>query len=378
VKPELPIIDSLLLNSDFLAEDYAQGLVIKSTQDIVTNEFLSVMSFLILNNFPREANGKKVLEWLRNLGNVAVLRSIVTQRGPTSEALLENMFRLAVEARDISVVKLLILEGVDPNGQACRHPRIPDSMTALQLACIRGNWELGIELVKAWSVIDQPGTGWQSSELVLAILGANLKRDFWDQRKFDEDYPDEKDNVDEKKDECFLKFIRYLMKKDAAVNPTVDKSSIAFSPQEDEDDETNPDLYTILHDRHSLLTIASKYRQTTLVDLFLHNQADITFLTRRGASALRECIYNSEEESKQMFGELVKYPPVSVPPLSRILGSNGLRKSEQATAVIRSLVNAGVHANNINCLCRLMHRGAHIHEQENDCYYTTFDVVIDF
>lgn len=102
-------------------------------------------------------------------------------KGPTAESMLENLFRFAIEAEDIPTVKHLIKAGANPNGHICRHPQIPDELTPLQFAYIHGNTELAQHLIKAGSSIDQPGSGWKSSALVLPIIGVNLRgdEDFW-------------------------------------------------------------------------------------------------------------------------------------------------------------------------------------------------------
>jgi Ankyrin repeats (3 copies) len=174
LNPILPIIDSLLPNSAFLEEERAKGLAIERVEKLGSVEFLNLATFLISNNFPGEASSKNLRDWLKYNGSTSILTVLSSMEGPTAEALVEKKFRFAIEAEDIPTVKYLIKAGVNPNGHACRDPRIPEDLTPLQFACIQGNTELAQELIKAGSRIDQPDTGWKSSALVLAIIGENL------------------------------------------------------------------------------------------------------------------------------------------------------------------------------------------------------------
>jgi hypothetical protein len=157
------IINSILLNSAFLEEACANGLAINRVENVGLVEFLNLIIFLMSNNFPGETKSEQPFKWLKSHKITFILKVISSMKGPTGEALLEKLFRHAIEAEDMSIVQSLIQLGINPNGHRCRHLRIPDHLTPLQFACIQGNTELAQELIKAGSSIDQPGSGWKSS-----------------------------------------------------------------------------------------------------------------------------------------------------------------------------------------------------------------------
>jgi hypothetical protein len=115
-------INSLLPNSAFLEEVRATGLVIERVEKLGPLEFLNLLIFMILNNFPRDAKSEHLYEWLKNYGTTYFLTALSLINGPTAKALLENFFRCAVQAKDIPIVKHLIKAGVSPNRLVCRHP----------------------------------------------------------------------------------------------------------------------------------------------------------------------------------------------------------------------------------------------------------------
>jgi len=172
--PVLPFIDSLLHNSALLDEVTASGAAIEQVEKLGRFEFLNLTTFLISNNFPGETSGDKIYEWLKDHGSTDVLNTFSSMKGPTAEAVLENLFRFAAEAGNIPTVKYFLRTGVNPKEHVCRHEEIPDTLTPLQFACITGNAKLAQELINAGTNIDEPGAGWKSSALVLAIIGANV------------------------------------------------------------------------------------------------------------------------------------------------------------------------------------------------------------
>src|SRR5262249_3680287 len=102
---------------------------------------------------------------------ITFLDQVSLMKIPSAESLLENLFHLAVEAEDGDIAVRLLKTGIDPNGHCCRHESIADTMTPLQFACITGQPALARELSRAGAAIDEPGAGWKSSALVLAITG---------------------------------------------------------------------------------------------------------------------------------------------------------------------------------------------------------------
>jgi hypothetical protein len=193
----LPIINSLLPNSAFLEEPCATGLAIERFDQLSSVEFFNLMAFLISNNFPGESTSRSIYKWLKKYSAPIILKILSTIATPTTEALLNNFFRCAVEAGDVLVVKNLIRAGVSPNGHVCRHPSLPDHVTPLQFALCRGNTQLAQELIEAGSSIDEVGAGWKSNALVLAIIGTNLRGHpwFWKFYNDSSDYGDEEDVI---------------------------------------------------------------------------------------------------------------------------------------------------------------------------------------
>lgn len=179
-----PILDSLLPLSAFLEEPRAAGFAIQRAEDISHAELLNLATFIASNNFPGDTNGGKFPEWLKTHSTTSVLEALSSMKGPTAEALLENLFPLAIEDEDISTVKYLLQAGVNPNGHKCQDDD-NDDLTPLQFALIRGNNEMALELIEAGSTIDEPNTGWKSSALVLAIIGDENRNGFSSYNNFE-------------------------------------------------------------------------------------------------------------------------------------------------------------------------------------------------
>ena len=373
----LSIIESLLPKSAFLEEPCATGLTVERLEKFGPVEFLNLATFLISNNFPGETNGDQVYKWFKTNGNATVLKVIASTKGPASEALLENLFRLAIEAEDIPTAKFLIEAGVNPNGHICRHPRIPDHMNPLQYTCIRGNTELALELIKAGSSIDQPGTGWKSSALVLAIIGEHLRdyKDSWENRE--EIYLAESDqDLQEPTDRTlFLDLIFRLMDAGASVNPTVDRSSPTFHDWDGNNKPyLNGRLASFMQDGHSPLTAASKYRNKELVDFFLQHGADIDILTERGTSSLQECLYSWDP-----MGLDEAYHDGLTPLSLRQPMFPGSESLSTVMGVARSLIEAGADVDEDLLWCPLEEDDRdfeHCHTEEAGCYLKTLDLSV--
>ena len=340
------------------------------------------MVFMVSNNFPGESNSRNIHEWLKKNNPSFVLKTLSSIATPTAEALLENLFRSAVEAGDVPIVKHMLRAGASPNGPMCRHSSLPDHVTPLQFALSRGNIKLAQELIKAGSRIDESGAGWKSSALVLAIIGNNLQghQQFCgshvnsaDDGGDDKDYMDSWSLVEPSSQDFavygadndpFFDLIQSLMNAGAAINP--DGAGRSCSSVLEWQDES-PYL-----DGHSPLTAASKYRHKQLVKVFLQSGADVKFLTNRDSSALHECLYSWEEMSSddskwgspQSFFERGKSP--SFP------GSGNL---SNLVDVARSLISAGAAVNDES--------GFSFKPHDNNCecdsdfiYCTTLDLSV--
>jgi ankyrin repeat protein len=199
--PMLSVVDSLLPNSALMDETRASGLAIKTFDQVGSVQFLNLTVYLISNNFPAESNGKEIYKWLKIHGKSNLLQVLLSMKGPSAEALLENLFQLAVEAEDIPIVKSLLHAGANPSGGSCMFKDCPDPLTPLQFACLSGNTELAKELIKAGSSIDEPGTGWKSSALVLAIFGHHIRLENSDADSDEEGDADSDEEGDDDSDE---------------------------------------------------------------------------------------------------------------------------------------------------------------------------------
>ena len=108
-------------------------------------ELLKLTIFLISNKMcnSNDSATQEIYQWLRKQINIRTLENILSTKGPTTEALAENLFPLAINAEDVSVVKMLLKMGLDPNQQLC------NLMTPLQRVCELRNLELARNLIEA-------------------------------------------------------------------------------------------------------------------------------------------------------------------------------------------------------------------------------------
>ncbi|RDL41644.1 uncharacterized protein BP5553_01623 [Venustampulla echinocandica] len=375
-KSALPIIESLLPNSALLDEVCATGLAIERVDQLGPVEFLNLSIFLISNNFPGKANREQLCKWLKDHVNPSVLKALSSMGGPTADALLENLFRFAVESEDIPTVKYLIKSGVNPNGHACRHSSIPDDLTPLQLACILGNIELIQELIQAGSSIDQPGTGWKSSALVLAIIGANLKKE--DHNIYCQGDQEPKDDM-ASEESHLLSLTNSLIDSGAGINlDDTDKSCPASPRWPGHHQYLFDPIASITKVSHSPLTVAAKYKNIELVDFLIKKGADVKFRTNYNTSAIIECFdgcsdMNLFTDFKINFstGETTPRSPKPVLPFS------GCSLSKFHT-VVRSLLEAGANANDQFKHCQSNWRSEEEHHYGYNCCetYTVLDLSV--
>ncbi|OBT73196.1 hypothetical protein VF21_08718 [Pseudogymnoascus sp. 05NY08] len=345
-----PILHSLLPTSAFLEEPRAIGLAIQRAEDIGQTELLNLATFIISNNFPGSTNARKLREWLKTHSTTPVLEALSSLKGPTPEALLENLFRFAINDEDISTVKYLLQAGVNPNGHKCQHPRMfigdhDGDLTSLQFSLIRGNTELALELIKAGSAIDQPNTGWKSSAIVLAIIGYKEHDDDTEAYEAEDTGYIEYPQIQEESDSLF-NLVFSLINAGAAVNLSqprlrqseMGKRGLLGLPRRRQAFSIN------LNEVHTPLSAASKYQKKDLVDLLIQNGADATLLTGQGTSALHECLYSRDEIADYlMYGSLLPLQ-YQVPVSSRY------KSLDAILDVARSLIKAGANVHEeFNC-----------------------------
>ncbi|EPE33291.1 Ankyrin repeat-containing protein [Glarea lozoyensis ATCC 20868] len=396
-KTGLPFIESILPNSAFFEEECARAVAIRSLEDTSSMAVLNLAIFLFSNNFPHETDGTRAFQWLQAHSDVSFLDAIRVEKGPTGDALLENIFRLAVEAEDLRTVKLLLKGGLNPNGHNCQHYRIPDRMNPLQFACLSGNWELATTLVNAGSSIDQPGTRWKSSILVLTIHGRYLDQETDSEQDSDErvweegEEGEERKEVEkcsiaaqefpERKDEDFLALVQFLLDKGAAVNPLTDDSCNSPAVGSSEPPVYDDDIDHILYYRHSPLTAASRYGNVYLIEIFLENHANVRFLTGQKTSALRECIYSWADldkiTKKSTFESGYHDWHCWIEFLKIVLSSVPVERLESIMNMFSRLIKAGIDIDDY----------LPFHQPEEQCpawhfekkerfYFTTVDLVV--
>lgn len=340
----LPILDSLLPNSALLDESTASELAIQRVEQLSTVQFLNLTTFLISNNFPGEASSENIYKWIKENGSNDVFDALSSMQDLTAKALLENLFRLAIEAEDIPTVKGLLKAGVNPNGHNCRIKPIPDTLTPMQFACIARNSELAQELIKAGSTIDEPGSRWKSSALVLAIIGQNFRPGMGERGHLE--LLEKNDSNNGNSDDGLIGLVDSLIEAGASINlADLDPYNETGSFTEDDwdgNDRNEPpclDGLDELEDGHSPLTAASKYRYQSLVDLLIQKGADVNFVTKRRTTSLQECLYSWEE---MKFNVVVYGSPVSL--LGRRPFFRGSHEESKINGVVRSLLAAGANS----------------------------------
>lgn len=329
-----PILDSILPLSAFLEEPRAAGFAIQRAEDISHAELLHLATFMASNNFPGDTNGGKFREWLKTHSTTSVLDALSSMKGPTAEALLENLFRLAIEDEDISTIKYLLQAGVNPNGHKCRED--DEDLTPLQFALIRGNNEMALELIKAGSTIDEPNTGWKSSALVLAIIGDDNRNkgfssDDYDKIEECEDGDNEEYDAEDSQysvnnhtathkasDDCLFNLVSSLLKAGAAINISTD---FVESPFEEDFECVTP------------LIAASGYRKKDIVDLLIQNGADTVPSTDEWASSpLHQCICSPNQMHKYLLSST-----------TRPFESRDTKDLDTLVGVVSSLIKAGAN-----------------------------------
>ncbi|OBT87432.1 hypothetical protein VE02_04707 [Pseudogymnoascus sp. 03VT05] len=341
-----PILHSLLPTSAFLEEPRAIGLAIQRAEDICQTELLNLATFIISNNFPGSTNARKLREWLKTHSTTPVLEALSSLKGPTPEALLENLFRFAINDEDISTVKYLL------------QAKMP---TPTDFSLIRGNTELALELIKAGSTIDQPNTGWKSSAIVLAIIGYSIHHDkkVWgDDHDEIEEHDDDTEayeaeetgyieypQIQEESDSLF-NLVFSLINAGAAVNlsqPRLRQSKMGKRGLLGL--QRRRQAFSInLNEVHTPLSAASKYQKKDLVDLLIQNGADATLLTGQGTSALHECLYSRDEIADYLMYGSLRPLQYQVPVSSRY------KSLDAILDVARSLIKAGANVHEeFNC-----------------------------
>ncbi|KFX89643.1 hypothetical protein V490_06896 [Pseudogymnoascus sp. VKM F-3557] len=302
-----PILHSLLPMSAFIEEPRAAGLAIQRVEDIGHVELLNLAIFMTSNNFPGDTDSYNLRMWLRTHNNTSVLEALSSTEGPTAEALVENIFRFAIEDRDVSTVKYLLRTGVNLNERRY-FSNYDDGITPLQFALIKGNTEMALELINAGSTIDEPNTGRKSSALVLAIIG---------DRAAPRDYPASKHAP-----KHLINLVSSLINAGAVIN--FDLGFVQTYPSEE-----------FIYD--TPLSAASRDLRKDIVDLLIQHGADAFLENSWACSALHECLCSTGDMESYLRGRWL------MPLQYRRTVPYGSNSPEAVIDVACSLIKAGAN-----------------------------------
>lgn len=303
-RPAASTLGSFLPIAAFKDEPFGSSLAIERSDQLGSAQVLSFLTYMVSNNLFAEFMGNKyaLYRWLKMHGpsSVAILKTI---EGPSADAVFQNMFRLAVEAEDLQMVRHLINMGANPNEPGCKHVGCPEVFTPLQYASLRGNTPLVKELIRAGSNIDDAEYGWRGRTLVLAIFGfgqrdflnnrLNIQRSaihelddmfFDDQIMNEEEWRRERDLLTLNEERDLLELVRILVQSHAKVNVADEATS---------DGKDYGSFYLLPGSNHSPLSIASTYLYTLIVDFLLCNNADASYRAHpdNTSLALSECLF---------------------------------------------------------------------------------------
>ncbi|KAL2064307.1 hypothetical protein VTL71DRAFT_4801 [Oculimacula yallundae] len=319
---------SILPPSAFLTEKAATALGLDKIDRLDPTELVNLVTYMISNNLPGTAKSSDMYKLLKARGMLDLLSSIASVDSLTTEALLEGIFRLAMEALDTPIVKELLRLRVNPNGYQFVYDGIADTFDALQYSCLRGAIELARILLEAGIAVNDGEMGWKRSILTIAIVGNygslwgtylkvedrafNYKRydktddeeemNPWD-RECDDINVEHEEALEgndcicdyhslHRKEPLFVELVESLLRAGAKVVYQVDDSEF--------EDESTLDQYmdNVPHafkGCDSPLTAAAKYKRQYLVDRFLDLGADANLTLEPGDSAIHQCLLSFEE-----------------------------------------------------------------------------------
>jgi uncharacterized protein len=173
--------------------------------------FLVLTMFLVSNNFfgATADVSEKVYDWIQCDSNVGLLECLLSIKGPTAEALAENLLRLAIDADDVRMVKKIIELGIDLNEQICG-TYYGKNVTPLQRACIINSLELVRVFVEAGADVNRAKLKGNSA-LALAVHPIN-------------EYGDPREGFD-------TELVQILLRAGANVNPGYGSSPLASAAE---------------------------------------------------------------------------------------------------------------------------------------------------
>jgi ankyrin repeat protein len=201
-------VKALMPENFFISNPAAADMAISQGQASLVLDFLKLAMYFLSNNFCSAEGGvsMKVYTWLERRSNTGLLEYLFSIGGPTIEALMENFFRLAIDADDVYMVKKMIDLGIDPNEQIYRACS-GSIMTPLQRACKTQSLELVRVLIDGGARVDLPAESGAYSALTYAV--------------------DPRDENYELRDHVDIELVRILLHAGAAVNPGFGESPLA-------------------------------------------------------------------------------------------------------------------------------------------------------
>ena len=329
------LIRSLIPVSALTHEPFGSGLVVDA-DCMSSHQAFSLMAYLISNQLHRRPQNSQhempqdlLYKWVKKstMFGEASFRSL---EGPTSHALLESLFGLAVEAEDLDLAKRLISVGADPKTSRCRIKGSLMLLTPLEYACFMANVPLASELIRAGAVVDHIDVMqevqeesdyeyahlWRCNVIVLTLLGHQyniLKADqqeglrngierVQDETSDDEEMLDEmalakSDDRGRKGD--MIDLIETLIKAGASVN-AIGYHACTGSQLADCRRRGGDANFFWVEDhlevakKHSPLTMAARFGYKHVLRLLLQHGADVRFRVDGHRSALRECLNVTE------------------------------------------------------------------------------------
>jgi ankyrin repeat protein len=123
--------------------------ILSQGQQLFFDDFFKLIMFLVSNNlFGSTAQiSAEVYGWMQHCSDSPLLAHLFPI-SPTSDALIENLFRLAIDAEDAATLRKILNWGFDFSEQVC-HSSSGRKLTPLQRACVVNSIEIVQLLLEA-------------------------------------------------------------------------------------------------------------------------------------------------------------------------------------------------------------------------------------
>lgn len=233
-------------------------MMISQSQSSAAVEFLNLTLFMMSNNF-LELNtdvGMEIYDWIIE-GRLGpdFLDYLLSIAGPTTEALAEHLFALAIEEEDDDTVKeILKISGLDPNEPRCFTKRA-HPITPLQNACELCSPQLVQVLIDAGADVNRTPSN-TMSPLTIAVRHTGEEDDYWGGGGYLEDSG----------------IVQVLLDNDAIVNPGPDESPLAAAAA-----NCYPELVSVLLSKGADPNVLDKaLDKTPLMGAVLSRKGDVS------------------------------------------------------------------------------------------------------